>query len=227
MLGGRTGGESTEVEEVEHVLEVSDQSPPRDDTTPPNAAITELDLAAETANALDLLSAMFGEANADWGGAETVDSEVEVAVPDVDIPHPTPDPVESAIPAAPESLGFQRVGNKSANDGQAEATAPTPTATGPERPSTKLKDLFAPREEEISFWKCRAACLSQALCLSLTGFFSLIGHVDLDSELDLAVIIRGCSNTASYLLSVLSSARSVGRLLTTCLDLVLCLTDFP
>jgi hypothetical protein len=40
---------------------------------------TELDLAAERASALDLLSAMFGEANTDWGDAKSIDSDVEMA----------------------------------------------------------------------------------------------------------------------------------------------------
>jgi hypothetical protein len=137
-VGGANGGESTEVEEVENILEVSDQTPPRDDDKIPSHA--ELDLAAETASALDLLSAMFGEANADWGGAESVNSDVEMAGADVDMP-PTDFEI---VPADNESLAAER---RSSIDGQAEAT-PTPTTAGPEQPSTKLKDLFAPREEE-------------------------------------------------------------------------------
>ncbi|KAH8997095.1 hypothetical protein EDB86DRAFT_3153477 [Lactarius hatsudake] len=136
-------------EEVEHILDVSDQTPPGDgdddDQTPPRA---EVDLAAETAGALDLLGAIFGEAN-DWGGAESVDSDVEMAA------HAVPGLLESTdfeiVPADHEPRAAQR----STVGGQEEAT-PVPT-------TTKLKDLFAPREQEG---------------------FSLIGHLDLDSELD-------------------------------------------
>ena len=79
-------GESTEVEEVEHILEVSDRTPPGDDKTLPYASGTNLDLAAERASVLDL-SAIFGEVN-DWGGAESIDSDVEMAGADTGMsPH--------------------------------------------------------------------------------------------------------------------------------------------
>jgi hypothetical protein len=42
----------------------------------PNATAPELNLAAERVGALGRLSAMFGEGNADGGGAENVDSDV-------------------------------------------------------------------------------------------------------------------------------------------------------
>ncbi|KAI9440989.1 hypothetical protein H4582DRAFT_1940792 [Lactarius indigo] len=144
FLDGGTNGEATEVEEVEHILDVSDQTPPGDDDdddkTPPRAA--EVDLAAETASALNLLGAMFGGSDADWGGAESVDSDVEMAA--------------QAAPGLLEPTDIRDQEKKSAVDRQEEATAVPST--------TKLKDLFAPREEEG---------------------FSLIGHLDLDSELDL------------------------------------------
>lgn len=149
FLDGGANGETTEVEEVEHILDVSDQTPPGDDDdddkTPPRA---EVDLAAETAGALDLLGAMFGEAN-DWGGAESVDSDVEMTA------HAVPGLLESTdfeiVPADHEPRAAQREEKRSAVDGQEVHT------------TTKLKDLFAPREQEG---------------------FSLIGHLDLASELD-------------------------------------------
>lgn len=54
---GGAKGESTEVEEVEHIL----------------------DLAAESTSALTLLNALFGEANADCG-VESLDSDVELTL---------------------------------------------------------------------------------------------------------------------------------------------------
>ncbi|KAN0127685.1 hypothetical protein V8E53_014525 [Lactarius tabidus] len=160
---GSAKGESTEVDEVEHILEVSDQTPSGDDKMHPRASDTELDLAAERESALDLLSAMFGDTNTDWGGAESIDSDVEMAGVDADTPRAAPSPLEptdfEVVPAS------QKEEQSTAVDRQAEAT-PTPTTTGPAQSSTqnKLKDLFAPREEEG---------------------FSLIGHLNLDSELDL------------------------------------------
>ncbi|KAF8268854.1 hypothetical protein EI94DRAFT_1097109 [Lactarius quietus] len=165
---GSAKGESTEVEEVEHILEDSDQTPPGDDKTPPHDD-AELDLAAEKASALDLLSAMFSEANADWCGAESIDSDVEMARVDTDERQYVPASLESAdlevVPASHEPRSSQREEIKSRVDRQADRIPP-PTTSGPAQPSTnnKLKDLFAPREEEG---------------------FSLIGHLDLDSELDL------------------------------------------
>ena len=145
---GAANRESTEVEEVENILEGSDQTPPRDDETPPDVAGVELDLAAETASALDLLSAMFGEANADWGGTESVDSDVDMAGAAVDIPHAAPGPLETTdFEVIPADHAVQREENGSAIDNQAEAIT-APATAGPEQSSNKLKDLFAPREEE-------------------------------------------------------------------------------
>lgn len=72
-----TRPESTEVEEVGHILEVT----PLDDAykTPPHAFNAELDLAAESTSALTLLNALFGEANADCG-VESLDSDVELTL---------------------------------------------------------------------------------------------------------------------------------------------------
>ncbi|KAF8260421.1 hypothetical protein EI94DRAFT_904102 [Lactarius quietus] len=165
---GSAKGESTEVEEVEHILEDSDQTPPGDDKTPPHDD-AELDLAAEKASALDLLSAMFGEANADWCGAENIDSDAEMAGVDTDGRQSVPASLEptnfEVVPVAHKPHPSQREENRSRVDRQADLT-PTPATSGLAQPSTnnKLKDLFAPREEEG---------------------FSLIGHLDLDSELDL------------------------------------------
>ena len=180
------GGESTEVQEDEHNL---DQTLPRDDTTPPSTTIAEPDLAAEMANARDLLSAMFGEANTDWDGDESIDSDMEMAGVNADIPHPADGPLRpndfEAIPAAYKSLASRRVENWSADGGQTEATAPTPKTTDDrEQPSNKRKHLFEPREGGGQFLAMFGACLSQALRPSVTAFFSLISHLDLDAELN-------------------------------------------
>ena len=62
---------------MEHILQVSDQTLLGDDKTLPYAFSINLDLAAERASTLDL-SAIFGKVN-NWGGAESIDSDVEMA----------------------------------------------------------------------------------------------------------------------------------------------------
>jgi hypothetical protein len=140
-------GESIEVEEVDHILDVSDQTPlPCDNNTPPLARTSEIDLAVERASALDLLGAIFGEGNADWRGAESTDSDVEMAV----VPHVAPGLLEftdfEVVPADHEMSPARRE-NNSVVDRQPEA-APTPAAINQSSTQNKLKDLFAPREQE-------------------------------------------------------------------------------
>jgi hypothetical protein len=147
---GSAKGEFTEVDEVEHILDFSDQTPTGDDKMHPRASDAELDLAAERENALHLLSAIFGEEN-DWGGAESIDSDVDVDMADVlRTPSGPFEPTDfEVVPAAHEPCASQREEKNTAVGKQTEAT-PTPASTGPPQSSTqnKLKDLFAPREEE-------------------------------------------------------------------------------
>jgi hypothetical protein len=174
--GGETSaktGESSEVEgddEVEKILDAS-QSPADDNdepSTPPGSSsipvdTTNADLAAEKATALRLLYSMFGEADEDWGGAENVDSDMEreVAAAANSALHASQsfsshDAADfEVVPAA------QMASKKSSIDQRQTAQTTTATAVAPRNPdpvqpptATKLKDLFAPREEEgerISF----------------------------------------------------------------------------
>ena len=166
-------GESTEVdadEEVEKILDAS-QSPADDNgvsDVPPCAELsapsrspsipvdtTSADLAAEKAKALRLLYSMFDEADEDWGGAESVDSDVEQevaaqtranAVPQISQGSGSHDAVDFEVVPAP-----QRVSKKPSVDRQQASQTATITVE-PRNPdpvqTTKLKDLFAPREEE-------------------------------------------------------------------------------
>jgi hypothetical protein len=166
--GGETSGKigvTSEVEgdeEVEKILDASQSpaddndepsSPPRSPSIPVD--ITNADLAAEKATALRLLYSMFGEADEDWGGAENVDSDMERAAAVAAAPHASQssslhDTAEfEVVPAA------QRASKKSSIDQQQAAQTTTATAATPRSPdpvqpptATKLKDLFAPREEE-------------------------------------------------------------------------------
>jgi hypothetical protein len=91
--------------EVERILEVSSPTPSGNDQTPPCRARPG-----------GLLSAMFGEADTDWGGTESIDSDVEMA----DIPRAPSDPLEpndfSVVPADGELRCGQREERGSAVD---------------------------------------------------------------------------------------------------------------
>jgi hypothetical protein len=192
--GAGTNGESTEIEEVEEILDAA-QSPTDDHDDPemiphseqasprsPSSVLrvestSATDLAAENARTLQLLNSMFGEANEDWGGPESIDSDMEQAAAAESRTYAAPHASESShiaiadfevVPAAQ-----RRADNKSSVERQTQ------------QPSTKLKDLFAPREEEG---------------------FSLIGHLDLDSELDLDLDEPAFANNAPATTPIPTSA---------------------
>lgn len=204
VAGGRPGagtnGDSTEVEEVEEILDAT-QSPtddhddpemmPRSEQASPRSSVLRIestggaDLAAENARTLQLLNSMFGEANEDWGGAESIDSDMEQAAAAGSHMNAVPDAAESShsaiakfevIPAAQ-----RRADNKSSVERRTQ------------QPSTNLKDLFAPREEEG---------------------FSLIGHLDLDSELDLDLDEPAFANNAPATTPIPTSASASGPTIT-------------
>jgi len=164
-ISGKTGvpSEVEGDEEVEKILDAS-QSPADDSdelSAPPCSSSipvdkTNADLAAEKTTALRLLYSMFGEADEDWGVAENVDSDMEREAA-----------VASAAPHASQSsslhdaAGFevvpasQRESKKLSIDQRQAAQTTTAAAAAPRNPdpvrpptATKLKDLFAPREEE-------------------------------------------------------------------------------
>ena len=79
---------------------------------------------------------MFGEANTDWGGAESIDSGVEMAVVEPDTPRAAPsslplDPTDfQVVPATHLPRASQREGVVSPVDREKGAT-PTPATTIP------------------------------------------------------------------------------------------------
>ncbi|KAN0127668.1 hypothetical protein V8E53_014508 [Lactarius tabidus] len=123
--------------EVERILEVSSPTPSGNDQTPPCRARPG-----------GLLSAMFGEADTDWGGTESIDSDVEMA----DIPRAPSDPLEpndfSVVPADERKGGPPLIAGK---------------RTSQSSTKNQLKGLYSPLRE--------------------VGF-SLIGHLNLDTDLD-------------------------------------------
>jgi len=173
--GAGTNGDSTEVEEVEEILDAA-QSPTDDHDDPemisrsaqasprsPSSVFlvestSAADLAAENARTLQLLNSIFGDANEDWGGAESIDSDMEQAA------GAGAESRAYAVPDASESSHSAIADFEVVPAAQRRADNKSSVERRTQQPSTKLKDLFAPREEEG---------------------FSLIGHLDLDSELDL------------------------------------------
>ncbi|KAI9451028.1 hypothetical protein F5148DRAFT_1003802 [Russula earlei] len=185
---GEGNGETTEVEEVEEILDAT-QSPaddnldvalraepsaPRDVSPRVPFDPASTDLEAEKARALHLLSSIFGEANEDWGGAESVDSEMEQVAA-----APYTNAVPSTSPRLRDATDFEVVpsARKKESSPAGHPTQSTTTSRNTDRvPSaTKLKDLFAPREEEG---------------------FSLIGHLSLDMDLDLDLDRPAFANSA-------------------------------
>ena len=81
-----------------------------DAPVPPEAqeALTQ---AEEIARALNFLNSMFGEANQDWGGAESVDSDMEQAAA-ADVPHVSEPPLDSMdseiVPASKRGSSVDR-----------------------------------------------------------------------------------------------------------------------
>ena len=147
-------------EEVEEILDAS-QSPVDDNDEPPcsssiPADTTNADLAAEKAVALRLLHSMFGEADEDWGGVEDVDSDMEreAAAANAALHASQNSSLHDAadfevVPAT------KTASKKSSTDQRQAAQTITTTAAAPQNPDSvqpptvkKLKDLFAPREEE-------------------------------------------------------------------------------
>ena len=167
---------------MDHILDVSNQTSPGDDKTPPYTSGAEIDFVAESA--LGLLSAMFGEANANWGGAESVDWDLEMAGADTDVSHVYSGPLQF-IDFEVASASYRE--KESMVDKKSEAT-PAPVTTGWTQLSTQKKLRTRSRfgKRRMSCWRCVASCPSQAPLASFTGF-SLSGHFDLDSVLDLDV----------------------------------------
>ncbi|KAJ7083802.1 hypothetical protein C8R44DRAFT_862393 [Mycena epipterygia] len=126
-------------------------------------AQSDVDLAKEKTRSLSLLQSLFGARDEEWGGRESVGSDVdeeellklggtmtlegddgiEFVPMDVDVQDST-----AAVPPSPQTA----------------EVAPTLQPPKKVTQATKLKDLFVSREEDVGF--------------------SLLGHLDLDLELD-------------------------------------------
>lgn len=165
--GPCTNRESTEIEadeEVEEILDTAQSSADDNDnlraaSARPSPSVPleseSTDFAAEKARTLQLLNSMFGDANEDWGDAESIASDIEQAA------------TESRANVAFQSLhdatadfdvvpvDQRRADENSSVDRHAQTATTAQRNPDPDpvhRPSTsKLKDIFAPREEEGEF----------------------------------------------------------------------------
>ncbi|TFY51216.1 hypothetical protein EVG20_g11106 [Dentipellis fragilis] len=133
---------------------------------------TAAKLAAEKVKSLSLLKSMFGDSEEDWGGSESVDSDVDM---DDVAPHDreelmavdhSPAAADTTVVEQPPSEPEPEEAEEAAADAELEPQSSAETEKHPSTQMTKLKDLFAPREDEAGF--------------------SLLGHLDLDFDLELA-----------------------------------------
>ncbi|KAF7790227.1 hypothetical protein EIP86_001179 [Pleurotus ostreatoroseus] len=160
-------------------------TPSRSRSASPTAPITDVQpvvsigrtedpaLAEERNAALGLLQSMFGDGD-NWGGEESIDSDVDMdAIVETKREAVSAYAGEDDFEVVPMDVDRQpNAGAISSPDPEIEEQQPDPQITRDEpvasdsapNKSVKLKDLFAPREEE--------------------GGFSLLGHLDLDLDLD-------------------------------------------
>lgn len=169
--GASTNGESTEIEaddEVEKILDTAAQSPADDNDSraasarPSSSVPLELastDFAAERTRTLQLLNSMFGEADEDWGSAESIASDIEQVATESRanvVPHVSQSSHDATADFEVVPADQRRADERSSVDRQAQTATTAQRNPGPDtvhRPSTsKLKDLFAPREEEGEFF---------------------------------------------------------------------------
>ncbi|PBK70998.1 hypothetical protein ARMSODRAFT_884486 [Armillaria solidipes] len=114
------------------------------------------DLTAEKQETLGLLQSLFGGSDntKEWGGVESIASDI-----DVDEPRLLEGDGEADYEVVPLDTSLEKPRDPSPLDEPTTEVEATATTT-----KSKLKDLFAPRADE--------------------GGFSLMGHLDLDFEID-------------------------------------------
>ncbi|THH18928.1 hypothetical protein EW146_g2156 [Bondarzewia mesenterica] len=156
---------------------------PQPQTDAPALAPTSADeLTQEKIKSLDLLRSMFGDADdQDWGGTESLGSDIDMA--DLADPESADEEVEDQddLQVQAEEMDTPPTDPQSAVT-QIEPEAPVHQ---PVTQVKKLKDLFAPREEEgtsilIAY---HFLFIPTFYVFAPSAGFSLLGHLDLDLEL--------------------------------------------
>ncbi|KAG6901679.1 hypothetical protein C0995_009234 [Termitomyces sp. Mi166 len=169
-------GEAVEEAGKTVTLKVIESTPP---PAPPPLVNTSVvadnntDIAAEKKQTLDLLTSLFGNKDdGDWVGRESVDSDVDetnIAKRHRMVVDANDDGDFEVVPMNVDDtpVSLQKHNEKETPvepiEVETEALVPQPS-TEKKQQAIKLKDLFAPREEDAGF--------------------SLLGHLDLDLELD-------------------------------------------
>ncbi|RDB27670.1 putative RNA-binding protein P16F5.06 [Hypsizygus marmoreus] len=139
----------------------------------PRNVVTEsnTDVALEKGASLSLLATLFGDKDdSDWVGRESVGSDIDEDTltkrPGMMLDGDDDDEGFEVVPRDDDEMGDSPNDEEEASPATEIVQKPSPPAqpTQKQQQATKLKDLFAPREEEAGF--------------------SLLGHLDLDLELD-------------------------------------------
>ena len=155
--------DESDTSEYESVAEELLTTPAAVDRPPPTAPAeqdtidADQDFNQEKLRALSLLDSMFGglERDQEWGGKEQLDSDVELPPSQA-----SPSPAQSSSHRAPKDTDLmpviEEVQEDSSKD-ESSATSPAPSLERAPTPVTtqsaattkaKLKDLFAPQEEQ-------------------------------------------------------------------------------
>jgi len=153
-----------------------------------DAVDSDHDFNQEKLHALSLLDSMFGglEGDKEWGGREALDSDVDMPeLPPVQIyPSSESSPLKEEPELVPAAEGVQ------GDSGGEESSTSTPTPV-PERvlasvttrnkdTKAKLRDLFAPQEEQSELPFSKSSNISDRRPVG----FSLLNQLDLDLELE-------------------------------------------
>ena len=149
---------------------------------------TQFDLEREKAQTLNFLGSLFGGSRDedDWIGTESVGSVAEIGKLAKENFSPTGD--EPSFEEVPRTSGELGSDSRTVVDSKSEIQSavvdlPTMKVTpAEENTTTKLKDLFAPREEGDPL-KFRYFQTYADVCVPLVHF-SLLDHLDLDIALD-------------------------------------------
>ncbi|KAH7923702.1 hypothetical protein BV22DRAFT_1196524 [Leucogyrophana mollusca] len=153
-----------------------------------------VDIARENEEALGLLRSLFGSREDDWAGRESIGSDIdeEELLRQDYTKRPYADD-EMQIEEVPLEVHRKQTSWPDVEDELPDAAqVPSPPPTIPTQ-MTKLKDLFAPREEEAGF--------------------SLLGHLDLDLELDDDIAIPISSRTQTVTTDELSAPPTLPEVL--------------
>jgi len=153
---GEGGGEFGS-SEPEHAVEGSPITQKVTSRPPQDTIDTDHDFNQEKFRALSLLDSMFGglEGDQEWGGKEVLDSDVDM--PEISPTQSSPSPQPTPSKAGVKESDLKSAVQEARKDAESEISSTDAFTPAPERAPTtqnanttkaKLKDLFAPQEEQ-------------------------------------------------------------------------------